>query len=214
MEFIDIQIQNYSDAHTSSESEILSALNRETHAKVMSPRMLSGHYQGRLLSLFSKLVAPKLAIEIGTYTGYSALCLAEGIAENGMLHTIDINAEQKNRIQNYFDKSGYANKLKFHLGNALEIIPQIDGEIDLVFIDADKSNYLNYFNLVADRMRVGGLIIADNVLWSGKILDEKERIKDKDTAALHEFNEVTSKDERFESVLMPVRDGLMVLRRK
>lgn len=214
MEFIDPNIQAYADQHSAHEPQILQELNRETHAKVMSPRMLSGHFQGRLLSLFSKMLQPKLIIEVGTYTGYSALCLAEGLAEGGKLHTIDINPEQENRIRNYIDKAGFKNKIELHIGNAKDIIPQIEGNIDLVFIDADKSNYYTYFELVANRMNSGGLIIADNVLWSGKILDEKERIKDKDTQALHEFNELTSKNEQFEPILLPIRDGLMVLRKK
>jgi len=214
MEFINKEIQDYSDKHSSPEPIVLQELNRETHAKVMSPRMLSGHFQGRLLSLFSKMLQPKLVIEVGTYTGYSALCLAEGLREGGKLHTIDINPEQEKRIRTYIEKAGFTEKIELHIGNAKDIIPKIEGEIDLVFIDADKSNYYTYFELVADRMSKGGLVIADNVLWSGKILDEKERIKDKDTKALHEFNEKVSQDPRFEALLMPIRDGLMVLRRK
>lgn len=214
MEFINKEIQDYSDKHSSPEPIVLQELNRETHAKVMSPRMLSGHFQGRLLSLFSKLLQPKLVIEVGTYTGYSALCLAEGLREGGKLHTIDINPEQEKRIRTYIEKAGFTDKIELYIGNAKDIIPKIEGEIDLVFIDADKSNYYTYFELVADRMSKGGLVIADNVLWSGKILDEKERIKDKDTKALHEFNEKVSQDPRFEALLMPIRDGLMVLRRK
>ncbi|HEY8367402.1 MAG TPA: O-methyltransferase [Bacteroidia bacterium] len=214
MEFINKEIQDYSDKHSSPEPIVLQELNRETHAKVMSPRMLSGHFQGRLLSLFSKMLQPKLVIEVGTYTGYSALCLAEGLREGGKLHTIDINPEQEKRIRTYIEKAGFTDKIELHIGNAKDIIPKIEGEIDLVFIDADKSNYYIYFELVADRMSKGGLVIADNVLWSGKILDEKERIKDKDTKALHEFNEKVSQDPRFEALLMPIRDGLMVLRRK
>lgn len=214
MEFINKEIQDYSDKHSSPEPIVLQELNRETHAKVMSPRMLSGHFQGRLLSLFSKMLQPKLVIEVGTYTGYSALCLAEGLREGGKLHTIDINPEQEKRIRTYIEKAGFTDKIELYIGNAKDIIPKIEGEIDLVFIDADKSNYYTYFELVADRMSKGGLVIADNVLWSGKILDEKERIKDKDTKALHEFNEKVSQDPRFEALLMPIRDGLMVLRRK
>lgn len=214
MEFINKEIQDYSDKHSSPEPIVLQELNRETHAKVMSPRMLSGHFQGRLLSLFSKMLQPKLVIEVGTYTGYSALCLAEGLREGGKLYTIDINPEQEKRIRTYIEKAGFTDKIELYIGNAKDIIPKIEGEIDLVFIDADKSNYYTYFELVADRMSKGGLVIADNVLWSGKILDEKERIKDKDTKALHEFNEKVSQDPRFEALLMPIRDGLMVLRRK
>ncbi|MBL0910814.1 MAG: O-methyltransferase [Bacteroidia bacterium] len=214
MEFIDEAIQHYADAMTEPETELLASLNRETHMKVMQPRMLSGHFQGRLLSMLSHMLQPKRILEIGTYTGYSALCLAEGLAEDGELHTIDINAEQEKRIRSYFERSPRAGSLHLHIGNALEIIPGLQAPFDIVFIDADKSNYLNYFNLVADKMVPGGLIIADNVLWSGKILDEKERTKDKDTAALHEFNTRVSADPRFQPVLLPVRDGLMLLRRK
>ncbi|MGQ3012783.1 MAG: O-methyltransferase [Flavobacteriales bacterium] len=214
MEFIDQAIQHYADAMTEPETELLASLNRETHTKVMQPRMLSGHFQGRLLSMLSYILQPKRILEIGTYTGYSALCLAEGLATDGELHTIDINAEQEKRIRSYFERSPQAQSLHLHIGNALEIIPGLPAPFDIVFIDADKSNYLNYFNLVADKMSPGGLIIADNVLWSGKILDEKERTKDKDTAALHEFNTRVSADPRFQPVLLPVRDGLMLLRRK
>jgi len=214
MEFINEAIQQYADAMTEPETELLAALNRETHARVMQPRMLSGHFQGRLLSMLSHMLQPKRILEIGTYTGYSALCLAEGLAQGGELHTIDINAEQEKRIRSYFERSPHAYSLHLHIGNALDIIPGLQAPFDIVFIDADKSNYLNYFNLVADKMSPGGLIIADNVLWSGKVLDEKERTKDKDTTALHEFNTRVSADPRFQPVLLPVRDGLMLLRRK
>lgn len=214
MEFIHEAIQAYANRMSEPETELLAALNRETHTRVMQPRMLSGHFQGRLLSMLSHMLCPRRILEIGTYTGYSALCLAEGLAEGGELHTIDINAEQEKRIRSYFARSTKAAALHLHIGNALDIIPGLPAPFDLVFIDADKSNYLNYFNLVAEHMVPGGLIIADNVLWSGKVLDEKELTRDKDTAALHAFNEKVSADARFQPLLLPVRDGLMLLRRK
>jgi predicted O-methyltransferase YrrM len=214
MDFLDPNISDYAEQHTSPESELLSQLNRDTYANVLVPRMLSGHMQGRILSLFSHMIQPKRILEIGTYTGYSALCMAEGLAPGGELHTIDINEELEERIRKYFDKSGSGDRIHLHIGNALEIIPTISGELDMVFIDADKENYSRYYDLVIDRMSDKGIIIADNVLWSGKVLDEKELAKDKDTRALHEFNQKIHADERVENVLMPVRDGLMVVRKR
>ena len=214
MEFLPEALQMYADQFSEKEPDYLAELNRETHAKVMSPRMLSGHFQGRLLAFLSRILQPEFVLEIGTYTGYSALCLAEGLAPDGHLHSIDINPEQEKRIRTFIEKAGMQDKITLHFGNAIDIIPQINGNPDLVFIDADKQNYIHYFHLVADRVKKGGLIIADNVLWSGKVLDEKERAKDKDTAAIHLFNETVHADSRFEALLLPVRDGLMLLRRK
>ncbi|MDX5319784.1 MAG: O-methyltransferase [Bacteroidota bacterium] len=214
MEFIDEKLAAYSEAHTSPESPILAELNRETWAKVMMPRMLSGHIQGRLLSMFSKMIRPKEILEIGTYTGYSALCLAEGLADGGVLHTIDINEELEDMVRKYIRQAGLEENIRFHIGNAMDIIPELNTRFDLVFIDADKENYSNYFDLVIDRMHTGGYIIADNVLWSGKVVDPNEVSRDEETKALHAFNEKIQKDSRVENILLPVRDGLMVIRVK
>lgn len=210
MEFLPENIDHYSGEHTSPESELLANLNRETHAKVMSPRMLSGHLQGRMLSLLSHLQRPKRILEIGTYTGYSALCLAEGLAEDGQLHTVDINEELEDFAKSYFDKSPYGNKIVQHIGNALEIIPTMNETWDMVFIDADKRNYLKYYEMVLPKMQKGGVILCDNVLWSGKIVDENA--KDKDTVALRELNDFIQNDSRVENILLPIRDGVMAAR--
>lgn len=214
MDFLPEDILEYSERFTEPESEVLKELSRETQAKVLRPRMLSGHLQGRFLAMFSKLVSPKLILEIGTYTGYSAICLAEGLAEGGHIHTIDYNDELESMSTRYFKKAGIADRVTLHTGNALEVIPGLNGNFDLIFIDADKQNYLKYFNLVVDRLSPGGYILADNVLWSGKVLDEQEREKDEETRAIHEFNQMTSSDERIEPLLLPLRDGLMILRKK
>ena len=214
MDFLDPKISEYAEKHTSNEPELLAKLNRETYANVLIPRMLSGHLQGRVLSMFSKMIRPKTILEIGTYTGYSALCMAEGLADNGRLITIDINEELEDMIRRYFGESDYADQIDFRLGNAVEIIPTLDHEIDLVFIDADKENYSNYFDLVIDKMPSGGVLIADNVLWSGKVLDQSELEKDEETRELAHFSAKMMNDDRVENVLMPIRDGLMVVRKK
>lgn len=213
MEFLDPEIEKYALQFTEPESVLRSKLNRETHAKVMMPRMLSGHLQGQLLKMFTLMIRPKRILEIGTYTGYSALCFADGLIEGAELHTIDINEELETIVRKYFEQSSTKGKIHFHIGNAIEIIKTINGDFDLVFIDADKDNYSNYFDLVIDRVPTGGFIIADNVLWSGKVLMNESKM-DKDTRAIHEFNKKVFNDERVESILLPVRDGLMVLRRK
>jgi caffeoyl-CoA O-methyltransferase len=213
MEFIDRAIQFYAENHSQPESELLQKLNRETFLKVPQPRMLSGHLQGRFLSMISKLIAPHYILEIGTYTGYSALCLAEGLKSDGKLITIDPNEETNFFAKKYFKESLYASQIELLEGQALDIIPKLPDAIDLVFIDADKKNYLNYFNSVLDKVRPGGLIIADNVLWSGKVVNNKEMM-DTDTAIINGFNEHVSSDESVEALLMPVRDGLMLLRKK
>jgi predicted O-methyltransferase YrrM len=213
MEFIDEALLHYAEQHSAAEPEILAKLNRETHLKVMQPRMLSGHLQGRILSLFSKLLQPKTVVEIGTYTGYSALCLAEGLQDGGIVHTIDNNDERVPLLKRYFSEAGEQERIQIHTGNALDILPGIEGPYDLVFIDADKHNYLNYYKLVLERMRPGGLIIADNVLWSGKVL-ETPKANDADTKALVEYNTYVVSDPKVEVVLMPVRDGLSVARKK
>ena len=213
MEFIDKKLSQYSEEHTSPENELLKALNRDTYVNVLAPRMLSGHLQGRLLSLFSKMIQPKAILEIGTYTGYAALCLAEGLTNDGILHTIDINEELETRIQKYFDQSSYSNQIKLHIGNALDIIPKIQQQFDLVFIDADKENYSNYYDLLIDAMPSGGIIMADNVLWSGKVTDSEALASDNDTQELDRFNAKVQIDPRVENILIPVRDGIMVARK-
>ena len=210
MEFLPEKIENYAAKFTQNESEILSELNRETWAKVMIPRMLSGHMQGRLLSMFSKMIEAKTIVEIGTYTGYSALCLAEGLSKNGILHTIDINEENIAFADKYFQRSIYKKQIKQHKGNAVNVLPNIKEKIQLVFIDADKKNYSNYYNLVFDKLEVGGYIIADNVLWSGKVL---EKNMDEETKALDNYNKLVHTDKRVENILLAVRDGLMICRK-
>lgn len=210
MEFLPEALEQYVEQHSQPEPELLQELNRETHAKIMMPRMLSGHLQGRVLSMLSHMTAPKNILEVGTYTGYSAICLAEGMQPDGKLYTIDINEELEDMVRCYFDKAGITDMVDYRIGNALDIIPTLDVTFDLVFIDADKINYANYYDLVIDKVRTGGYIIADNVLWSGKVLDDK---KDKDTAAIHEYNEKILADERVQPLLLPVRDGLLIARK-
>lgn len=212
MEFLPKEIDQYSGQHTQSENKVLSDLNRETHIKVLIPRMLSGHIQGRILSMFSHMIQPKNILEIGTYTGYSAICFAEGMKPDGKLITIDINNELETMANSYFEKSGFGDQIEMKIGNAMDIIPNLDLEFDLVFIDADKDNYSNYFDLVIDKVSKGGFIIADNVLWSGKVTTDEVNT-DKDTKALDEYNKKIHEDPRVENVLMPVRDGLMVARK-
>ena len=213
MHFISEELEHYIENHSEEEPELLQQLNRETHQKILQPRMLSGHYQGRVLSMISKLVNPKYILEIGTYTGYSAICLAEGLQKDGELHTIDINEELADFQRKYFDKSDYGTQIHQHVGNALEIIPNLDRTFDLVFIDADKENYGNYFHLIIDKLKTGGIILSDNVLWSGKVL---EPLNDKDisTKAIFEYNELLKNDERVETIILPIRDGLTVSRKK
>ncbi len=209
MDFIDPKLEEYAAIHSEQENPLLSKINRETHLEVLMPRMLSGHLQGRFLSLISKLKQPKMILEIGTYTGYSALCLAEGLHPDGKLITIDLNEELEDRVNGYFAESDYNGKLEMKVGDATKIIPELDVEIDLVFIDADKENYSTYFDLVIDKMAVGGLIIADNVLWSGKVLDGFSE-DDPSTEALVEYNKKIQNSDRVQNVLLPIRDGLMV----
>ena len=209
MEFLPEKIEQYACNHTQEENIVLAELNRETWAKVLIPRMLSGHLQGRALSMFSKMIRPKCILEIGTYTGYSAICLSEGLQEGGKLHTIDINEELKSMSLNYFKKAEISKNVVQYVGNALEIIPNMKDEFDLVFIDADKENYSNYFKIVIEKMPIGGFIIADNVLWSGKVV-EKVKGKDQETKAIQEFNTLVQTSERVENILMPIRDGLMI----
>jgi caffeoyl-CoA O-methyltransferase len=213
MEFLDPKIEKFTIEHSQEEPLLLKELNRETHAKVLVPRMLSGHLQGRVLSMLSKMIQPKRVLEIGTYTGYSALCLSEGLQEGGMLHTIDINEELENMVRGYFKKAGAENRITYHIGNALKIIPGLKEKFDLVFIDADKESYSNYYDLVFDMVRPGGYIIADNVLWSGKILGDLSKM-DKDTKAILGYSKKVHADARVDHVLFPIRDGLMIARKK
>lgn len=210
MEFLPEALEDYVGQHTTQESEVLQQLNRETNAKVMMPRMISGHLQGRFLAMMSHMIKPKTILEIGTYTGYSAICLAEGLQEGGTLHTIDINEELEDMVRGYFEKASLTNKVQYHIGNALEIIPTLEGPFDLVFIDADKINYANYFDQVIDKVAKGGYILADNVLWSGKVIEEKQ---DKDTAAIVAFNAKLMVDPRVETVMVPIRDGILIARK-
>lgn len=207
-----MQIQEYLSAHTSPETGLLAALNRETHAKVLMPQMLSGHLQGGFLRIISLLMQPRRILEIGTFTGYSAICLAAGLPSDGLLHTIDINEELEHIQTRYFEQAGLSNKIKLHIGNAIDIIATIDDVFDLVFIDADKQNYSNYYDLVIDKVRLGGLILADNALFSGKVLEDP--ITDTSAKAIHAFNEKVQADERVENLLLPLRDGIMMIRKK
>ena len=212
MNFLEDKIEDYSFSHTSNESELLNKIARETHLEVLRPRMLSGHFQGRLLSMFSNMIKPKRILEIGTYTGYSALCLAEGLMDDGKLFTIDINEELEDRVRQYFKESEFNDNIRFLIGDALTIIPDLKEIWDLVFIDADKKNYTTYFDLVISAVKPGGYIIADNVLWSGKVIDDQ--CDDEDTIALRNFNDALMSDSRLDVILLPVRDGLMVARKK
>ena len=211
MNFLPEKIDDYSVNHSQIEPLILQELTKETWQKIINPRMLSGAFQGRVLSMISKLVQPKNSLEIGTYTGYSAICIAEGLTDAGNIDTIDKNEELVDLQNKYFEKSGYRSKISQHVGSALEIIPTLNKNFDLVFIDADKSNYSNYFHLIIDKMNKGGVILSDNVLWSGKVV-EKLDPKDQDTKALLEYNRLLNTDSRVETVLLPIRDGLTISR--
>ncbi len=211
MHFISTQLDDYVTDHSDREPELLAALNRETHLKVLQPRMLSGHFQGRVLSLLSKIIRPQHILEIGTYTGYATLCLCEGLAPNGTLDTIDIKVELVDFQRKYFDKSQWGKQITQHLGQALDIIPTISKKFDLVFIDADKNNYEAYYELVISKMNKGGIILSDNVLWSGKVVEAADP-NDIQTQTLQEYNLLLKNDPRVETVLLPIRDGLTVCR--
>lgn len=211
MHFISQHLEDYIEQHSEKEPALLAALNKETYQKILLPRMLSGHFQGRVLSMLSKLIRPLNILEIGTYTGYSALCLCEGMQENGQLHTIDIKEELIDFQRKHFDKSPWGNQIVQHLGEAVAIIPTIELKFDLVFIDADKENYLNYFELILPKMNKGGVILSDNVLWSGKVM-EPLHPNDVPTKVLMEYNQLLATDSRVETVLLPIRDGLTVSR--
>jgi predicted O-methyltransferase YrrM len=212
MHFISEDLENYVANHSQAEPELLAKLNKETHQKILQPRMLSGHFQGRVLSMLSKIIRPKNILEIGTYTGYAALCLAEGLPDEGKLITIDVNEELQARVQGYFNDSNYKGQIDYRIGDAMELIPTLPEMWDLVFIDADKKNYLNYYDLVIERMNPGGIILADNILWSGKVIDEAAQ--DRETVLLRKYNERIQADERVENILLPIRDGIMVARKK
>jgi caffeoyl-CoA O-methyltransferase len=213
MEFISDKIDDYVCAHSENEPQLLYELNRETHMNVLRPRMLSGHFQGRVLSLISHMIQPKNVLEIGTYTGYSALCFAEGLAEGGKILTLDKNEELEDLVNEFIQKSDYKDAIECRIGDAMEIIPTLEDEYDLVFIDADKANYINYYNLVFDKLKKGGYIIVDNVLWSGKVLEEVEK-RDEDTQVLIDMNKLIHEDDRVQEVMFPIRDGLLIARKK
>ena len=211
MHFISQDLEDYIEQHSEKEPELLAALNKETYQKILLPRMLSGHFQGRVLSMLSKLIRPVNILEIGTYTGYSALCLCEGMQDNGVLHTIDIKEELVDFQRKHFDKSPWGAQIVQHLGEATDIIPGLEVKFDLVFIDADKENYINYFEMIVPKMNKGGIILSDNVLWSGKVLDEIHP-NDMSTKILVEYNKLLRDDPRVETVLLPIRHGLTVSR--
>lgn len=213
MEFIDEALLAYCENHTSTEDPLLQKITRETRAKVLMPRMISGHLQGKMLELFVKMHQPKIILEIGTYTGYSGICMARGLAESGKLITLDINDELETMVRGFFQESGLSDQIDYRLGNALELIPKIAGPFDLVFIDADKINYQRYYDLIIDKVPSGGIILADNVLWSGKILVKSDQKIDKDTQAILNFNAYVQADSRVENVLLPIRDGVMMARK-
>ncbi|HTB06501.1 MAG TPA: O-methyltransferase [Bacteroidia bacterium] len=210
MEFLPEALEKYVEAHIKPEPEVLKKLNRETYANVLMPRMLSGHLQGSFLRMMSTMVNPSQILEIGTFTGYSCICLAGGLKENGIIHTIDINEELSDMVKKYIKEAGIEKKVKTYVGNALTIIPAIQETFDIVFIDADKKNYLKYYDLVFDKVRKGGYIIADNVLWSGKVVEPKA---DEETKAIMAYNDKVTNDSRVENVLVPIRDGIMIARK-
>ncbi|MFT5266485.1 MAG: caffeoyl-CoA O-methyltransferase [Polaribacter sp.] len=211
MDFLEPTLSAYVDQHASAASKLLDKIDRDTHSDVLLPQMLAGHMQGRVLSMLSHMIKPERILEIGTYTGYSALCFAEGLPSLGRIDTIDVNEELEERVRGYFKESMYSDKIHYLIGNALDIIPTLKDQFDLVYIDADKENYSNYYDLAIDKVKPGGFIIADNVLWSAKVLNEK---LDKDTKALVDYNQKIHTDSRVENVLLPIRDGLLVARKK
>ena len=210
MDFISDKLADYLNKNSEKEPEILSRLSNETHQKILQPRMLSGHIQGRFLSFISKIKSPDKILEIGTYTGYSTICLAEGLSKNGKIDTIDKN-EELIKIQNkYFEESGYRNNIIQHTGNALDVLKNLNEKYDIIFIDADKENYINYFNQVSNKLSKNGIIISDNVLWSGKVLDSKQN--DEETSTLVKFNRMINQDKRFNTIILPIRDGISISR--
>lgn len=213
MNLIHPDIEKYAQQYSSPESDVLKRLNRETHAKVLRPRMLSGHMQGKLLEMISFMLRPERIVEIGTYTGYSAICLARGLKPGGKLHTIDHNPELEDFTRSFFDEAGLSSVIEYHIGEASDILPGLKGPFDLAFIDADKENYLHYYEVIMNKVRAGGIILADNVLWSGKVLSETAAKADVEAEALMEFNKFVQGDHRVENLLLPFRDGLSVIRK-
>lgn len=213
MSIVDSEIDRYIENHTSKAGDILSKIERETYLKSIYPRMISGSVQGRFIAMISRMIHPKYILEIGTFTGYSAICFAEGLQENGQLHTIEINEELKDQNRKYFEEAGCAHKITAHFGNALEIIPHLGIQFDLIFIDADKINYCAYFDLSMDMLKKGGFILADNVLWSGKVVSGNSGKKDKDTKAVMDFNKKVQQDDRVENVMIPLRDGMTLIQK-
>lgn len=212
MELLSDELINYLESNCEPESELLRQINRETHLKVSMPRMLSGHYQGRVLSMISKMNRPERILEIGTYTGYATLCLAEGLTETGLIHTIDINKELEDMVRASFSRSPLREKIIYHIGDASDIIPGLNEQYDLVFIDADKKNNGTYYHMIFDQLKPGGIVIVDNVLWSGKVLDQKKI--DQNTSLISKFNEMIRLDQRVEKLILPVRDGLYIIRKR
>ena len=213
MDFISDDIMTYAINHTQDESNLLKALNKETHQKILQSRMISGHYQGRVLSFISQLIRPETILEIGTYTGYATLCLAEGLTKNGKIHTIEINEELIDFQKKYFDKSKFKNQIFTHIGDAIDIIPKLKFKYDLIFLDADKANYPNYMEMVVPKLKKGGVLIADNVLWSGKVLDYQQKRDDIETKGIKLFSELVKKNSSLQTLLLPIRDGLMMCRK-
>tara|TARA_B100000780_G_scaffold278725_1_gene253363 strand:+ start:3615 stop:4259 length:645 start_codon:yes stop_codon:yes gene_type:complete len=213
MDFISKELDHYCNTHTSLEDKLLEELNHETHTSVLNPRMISGHLQGQFLAMISRMIQPKCIIEIGTYTGYSAICLAKGLPIDGVIHTIEINEELQDIAASYFQKARIENQVVQHVGNALSILEKMEVNIDLAFIDADKKNYPKYLDLIINKMNPGGWIIADNVLWSGKVIQKIDPL-DKETLALLEYNKKVMQDIRLENILLPIRDGLMICQKK
>ncbi len=212
MELFSEELTHYLENSCEPENELLKHINRETHLKVSMPRMLSGHYQGKLLSMISKMINPERILEIGTFTGYATLCLAEGLRENGRIYTIDINLELEDMVRSNFKRSDLDSKIMYQIGDAKEIIPTLNEIFDLVFIDADKKNNATYYDMIIDKVRSGGLILVDNVLWNGKVLNEG--VSDQKTSFISKFNEMVSSDQRVEKLILPVRDGLFLIRKK
>ena len=213
MEFLNENIMEYAESYSQAEPQLLKELFQETHQKMLQPRMISGHFQGRFLSFLSQLIQPYNILEIGTFTGYATLCMAEGLKQNGAIHTIEINEELFNFYKKYFDKSAYKNQIVSHIGDAKEIIPNLNFKFDMVFIDADKANYCSYFDIVFPKLNYGGIIIADNVLWSGKVLEKNLSQKDTETMELKKFNKKVKAAENVDTLLIPIRDGLMICRK-
>lgn len=211
MDILDSRLSNYLTNTCDEEPPLLRKIDRETHLKETMPHMLSGHYQGRVLSMISHLISPQKILEIGTFTGYATICLAEGLVEEGILHTIDINEELQERVQSYFDASGFSHKIKYHLGDAIDIIPTLTETFDLVFIDAEKKNNLRYYELIIDKVRPGGLILIDNVLWKGKITNEAP---DKQTEQILDLNTFIRQDSRVQKIILPIRDGIFLIRKR